>query len=104
MLQRIRYIRNLLIPALANANTQCTSKTIHNELISIGDMIRQSISQNLSGTCPYYSIIADELTDTISNQTVLSLCIRYLSMINKLQQSVKVLLILPILKGDQVLA
>ena len=65
MLQRIMYLRNVSTPALANA--QYTSKTIQNDLISIiGDIIRQSITQNLSGTCPYYSIIADELTDTIS--------------------------------------
>ena len=57
------------------ANARYTSKTIQNDLISIiGDIIRQSITQYLSGTCPYYSIIADELTDTISNQTVYFLC------------------------------
>ena len=74
MLQRIRYCRKS-----CPANALYTSKTIQSEFISIiGGIIRQQIIRNLSVTCPYYSIIADELTDTISNQTVLSLCIRYL--------------------------
>ena len=41
-------------------------------------IVRESITKNLTDTSPYFSIIADELTDPISNQQVLCICLRYL--------------------------
>ena len=50
-------------------NAQYTSKVIQNEVIDIiGGIVRESITKNLTDTSPYFSIIADELTDPISNQ------------------------------------
>ena len=55
-------------------NAQYTSKVIQNEVIDIiGGIVRESITKNLN-----FSIIADELTDPISNQQVLCMCLRYL--------------------------
>ena len=61
-------------------NAQYTSKMIQNEIINIiGGIVRESITKNLTYTSPYFSIIADELTDPISNQQVLCIiCLRYL--------------------------
>ena len=60
-------------------DAQYTSKVIHNEVIDvIGGIVRESITKNLTDTSPYFSIIADELTDPICNQQVLCICLRYL--------------------------
>ena len=60
-------------------NAQYTSKVIQNEVIYIiGGIVRGSITKNLTDTSPYFSIIADELTEPISNQQVLCICLRYL--------------------------
>ena len=51
-----------------------TSKTVQNELISIiGESIRTSLTKNMD----YFSIIADELTEQISNKEILSICLRF---------------------------
>ena len=60
-------------------NAQYTSKVIQNEVIDIiGGIVRESITKNLTDTSPYFSIIADELTEPISNQQELCICLRYL--------------------------
>ena len=60
-------------------NAQYTSKVIQNEVIDIiGGIVRESITKNLTDTSPYFSIIADELTDPISNQQLLCICKVYL--------------------------
>ena len=53
-----------------------TSKLIQNVVIDIiGGIVRESITKNLTDTSPYFSI---ELTDPISNQQELCICLRYL--------------------------
>ena len=54
-----------------------TSPTIQNELISIlGEQIRESIMNQIPSDVPYFSILADEVTDA-SNREQLSLVIRF---------------------------
>ncbi|KAK6166338.1 hypothetical protein SNE40_023058 [Patella caerulea] len=71
-------LREFLNSCPKNANY--TSKTIQNEVLAIiGDKIRESVTDQINDeTCPYYTIIADELTDDVANKSVLSLCLRYL--------------------------
>ena len=58
----------------ASMNAIYTSKTVQNELISIiGETIRTSLTKNMD----YFSIIADELTEQISNKEILSICLRF---------------------------
>ena len=61
-------------------NAQYASKVIQNEVIDIigGIEYASPITKNLIDTSPYFSIIAGELTDPISNQQVLCICLRYL--------------------------
>lgn len=61
-------------------NATYVSKTIQNEIIGIlGDIVRESITSNITTEhCPFYSIIADELTDDIANKHILSICLRFL--------------------------
>lgn len=61
-------------------NARYTSKTIQNEILDvIKDLMQETITSHINDKqCPFYSIIADELTDDIANQHILSLCIRYL--------------------------
>ena len=62
----------------APKNATYTSKTIQNEIIDIiGSHIRNQILEGMKGK-GIYSIIADEVTDTVSNQEVLALCVRFL--------------------------
>ena len=61
----------------APRNAKYTSKTIQNELVAIvGDQIQRSIVSEVK-VARYYSVIADEVTDT-SNHEELSLVLRYL--------------------------
>lgn len=63
----------------APKNATYTSKTIQNEIIdTIGSHIRNQILEGLKGR-GFYSTIADEVTDTFSNQEVLALCVRFLN-------------------------
>ena len=57
---------------------------IQNDILDIiAEMIRESITSNISNDfCPFYSIIADELSDDIANKHIMSLCIRYLKYTN----------------------
>ena len=57
-------------------NAKYTSKTIQNEMI--GNYIRNAITSPIIQRYGFYSVIADEVTDTYSNQEILSLCLRYL--------------------------
>uniref|UniRef100_H3AEU9 DUF4371 domain-containing protein n=1 Tax=Latimeria chalumnae TaxID=7897 RepID=H3AEU9_LATCH len=62
----------------APKNTTCTSKTFQNDVIEVvGENIQEKIASNINDSSPYCGIIADEVTDTVSNQEVLSLCLRY---------------------------
>ena len=62
--------------AKAPKNAQYTSKTIQNEMVSvIGDKIRSDILKEVR-QAQYYSIIAEEVTDS-ANKEELSLVIRY---------------------------
>ena len=57
-------------------NAQYTTKVIQNEVIDIiGGIVHESITRNLTNTSPYFSIITDELTNPISNQQVLYICL-----------------------------
>ena len=60
-------------------NAKYTSKTIQNEIISsIRLVLHENLLAPLKAAKPsFYSVIADEATDTVTNQEVLSLCIRY---------------------------
>ena len=58
-------------------NQRYTSKTIQNEIIAIiADYLHDKIMAPLKRV-PYYSIIADEVTDPHGNQEILSLCLRF---------------------------
>ncbi|XP_071965592.1 52 kDa repressor of the inhibitor of the protein kinase-like [Antedon mediterranea] len=66
----------------SNKNSTYTSKTIQNELIGIiGEFVRNKITIDLSDQkySKYYTIIADEVTDTTTNKEVLSICLRFLT-------------------------
>ena len=54
-------------------------KTIQNEIISsIRLVLHENVLAPLKAAKPsFYSVIADEITDLVTNQEVLSLCIRY---------------------------
>lgn len=59
-------------------NQRYTSKTIQNEIIAtIAHYLREKIMAPLKKV-PYYSIIADEVTDPHGNQEILSLCLRFI--------------------------
>ena len=61
----------------ATNRAKYTSPTIQNELISIlGEQIRESIVNQIPFDAPYFSILADEVTD-VSNREQLSLVIRF---------------------------
>ena len=61
----------------ATNRAKYTSPTIQNELISIlGEQIRESIVNQIPSDAPYFSILADEVTD-VSNREQLSLVIRF---------------------------
>ena len=61
----------------ATNRAKYTSPTIQNELISIlGEQIRESIVNQIPSYAPYFSILADEVTD-VSNREHLSLVIRF---------------------------
>lgn len=63
----------------AKKNAVYTSKTVQNELITIiGEQIRKTITSALDGENPFFSIIADEVTDHYKNEEVLSVCLRIL--------------------------
>ncbi|XP_041346704.1 52 kDa repressor of the inhibitor of the protein kinase-like [Gigantopelta aegis] len=58
-----------------------TSKTIQNEIVVlIGDFIRHHLTLGIKAgsPSPFFSIMADEVTDTFGNQEILSLCLRFL--------------------------
>ena len=58
----------------AGKNAKYTSKAVQNELIGI---IGQSIRETLTMNMQFFSIIADELTEQISNKEILSICLRF---------------------------
>lgn len=65
-------------------NATYVSNTTQNEVLEIlGDVIRESLTANITEErCPFFSIIADELTDDIANKHILSLCIRFLEYVD----------------------
>ena len=61
----------------ATNRAKCTSPTIQNEFISIlGEQIRESIVNQIPSDAPYFSILADDVTD-VSIREQLSLVIRF---------------------------
>lgn len=61
----------------ATNGAKYTSPTIQNELISIlGEQLRESIVNQIPSEAPYFSILADEVTD-VSNREQLSLAVRF---------------------------
>lgn len=59
-------------------NQRYTSKTTQNDMIAvIAKLLRHQVLEPLK-TVPYYSIIADEVTDPHGNEEILSLCLRCL--------------------------
>lgn len=63
----------------APKNATYTSKTIQNEIIdTIGSHIRNQIMEGLKGR-GFNCTIADEVTNSFSNQEVLALCVRFLN-------------------------
>ena len=61
---------------LGKKNARYTSKTIQNEIIEIiGQYIREKVTNGME----FFSIIADEVTSSVSNQEILSVCLRYVS-------------------------
>ena len=65
-------------------NATYVSNTIQNDVLEIlGGVIRESLTANINeARCPFFSIIADELTDDIANKHILSLCIRFLEYVD----------------------
>lgn len=62
-------------------NAKYTSKTIQNEIINlIGEYIRNKLTHDIKkgSPSPFYSIMADEVTDEYSNREILSVCLRFL--------------------------
>ena len=61
-------------------NATYLSKTIQNEIVNtLGDAVRESMISDISDDkCPFFGIIADELTDDIANKHILSLCVRFI--------------------------
>jgi len=63
----------------ASNRAKYTSPTIQNELISIiGEQLRESIVSEIPAEAPYFSLLADEVTD-VANTEQLSLVIRLLT-------------------------
>uniref|UniRef100_H2ZYW2 DUF4371 domain-containing protein n=1 Tax=Latimeria chalumnae TaxID=7897 RepID=H2ZYW2_LATCH len=63
----------------APKNATYTSKTFQNDVIEVvGEYIQEKIASNLNDSSPYCGIITDEVTDTVSNQEVVSLCLQYI--------------------------
>ena len=61
-------------------NQKYISKTIQNEIIlTAAECLKEQLLQPLHRT-PFYSIIADEVTDHHANQEVLSVCVRFLDL------------------------
>lgn len=63
-------------------NCQYTSKTVQNQIIDlIAVYIRNQITKDLKEGkhSKYFSVLADEVTDTTTNKEVLTLCLRFLS-------------------------
>ena len=61
----------------ATDRAKYTSATIQNELISIiGGQLRQSIVGQIPNNAPFYSILADEVTD-VANKEQFSLAVRF---------------------------
>ena len=61
----------------ATDRAKYTSATIQNELISIiGGQLRQSIVGQIPDNAPFYSILADEVTD-VANKEQFSLAVRF---------------------------
>ena len=61
----------------ATDRAKYTSATIQNELISItGGQLRESIVGQIPDNAPFYSILADEVTD-VANKEQLSLKVRF---------------------------
>uniref|UniRef100_H3A901 HAT C-terminal dimerisation domain-containing protein n=1 Tax=Latimeria chalumnae TaxID=7897 RepID=H3A901_LATCH len=62
----------------APKNATYTSKTFQSDVIEVvGEYLQEKIASNINDSSPYCRIIADEVTDTVSNQEVLSLCLQY---------------------------
>lgn len=60
-----------------NRNQRYTSKTIQNDVIDIiADVMREKLLLPLKQS-RHYSVIADEVTDSHSNQEIMSLCLRF---------------------------
>jgi hypothetical protein len=61
----------------------CTSKTIQNEIIDIvGRFIRNDLTSCLNEDDAFFAIMADELTDQHTNQEVLTVCLRFVDMLD----------------------
>ena len=65
----------------AKRNSKYTSKTIQNDIIHVYAM---KIKEKLIGELPsqklHFTIIADEFTDSHSNQEILSKCVRFVNL------------------------
>ena len=65
----------------AQKNAKYSSKTIQNEIIHIyGDKIREIVSKQIRENALPFTVIADEFTDSYSNQVILSVCIRHVDL------------------------
>lgn len=65
----------------AKRNAKYTSKTIQNQVIHVyAGKIRERLTKELGANRLPFTIIADETTDSYSNQEILSLCLRYVDL------------------------
>ena len=63
----------------ASKNAKMTLWKIQNDIISCVAKSMRTKIRNILKECKYYSIIADEVTNTFVNKEILLLCIRYLN-------------------------
>ena len=74
----------------AKRNATYTSKTIQNDLIHIyATQIKEKITGELRSQNLPFTIIADECTDRHSNQEILSVCLRFVSLLTPKDPQIK---------------
>ena len=67
--------------SLARGNAKYTSKTIQNDIIHLyACKIKEKLTTDLRNKRLPFVIIADEVTDSYSNQEILSVCLRYVDL------------------------
>ena len=65
----------------AKRNSKYTSKTIQNDIIHVYAMkIKEKLTEELRSQNLPFTIIADECTDSHSNQEILSVCVRFVNL------------------------